>query len=422
MFIGITHGKFERGIVFLHILVLTSIYPQSDDDENAGITSVVHYFAREWVASGNNVMVIHNANKYPRCLYLLPISILNKINAIIGMVIPKNCQRKNLVTEKDGIKIFRIPLLKIIPKGKFFEFQIKNQFKKIVEIINECNFIPDVVIGHWENPQIPLLSMLKQNYGCKTALVFHGVNYLKQKSCAKWNIVHMKNIDVLGCRSKPIAEDVKGFLKLDKDPFICYSGIPGAYIEQFTSQKPKIFSSDKLRRFIFTGQLIQRKYVDSIIKALHQTNPDKNFHLNIVGIGACDAELRDLVEKLDLQEQVEFSGRVPRDEVVRLMQDIQCFTMISRDEAFGLVYIEAMASGCIVVASKNEGIDGVIVNGMNGFLSTAGDEKELAKIYKRINDLTKEQKEQISQNAIETARNFKDSDAAIRYLDNVLNV
>ena len=36
-------------------------------------------------------------------------------------------------------------------------------------------------------------------------------------------------------------------------------------------------------------------------------------------------------------------------------------------EAYGLVYLEAMARGCITIASRDEGFDGVIKDGINGF-------------------------------------------------------
>ena len=42
--------------------------------------------------------------------------------------------------------------------------------------------------------------------------------------------------------------------------------------------------------------------------------------------------------------------------------------MISQGEAFGLVYLEAMARGCITIASRGEGFDGIIKDGINGFL------------------------------------------------------
>ena len=57
-----------------------------------------------------------------------------------------------------------------------------------------------------------------------------------------------------------------------------------------------------------------------------------------------------------------------REEVIRQMDNHDVFVMISRNETFGLVYLEAMARGCITIASRNEGFDGVIEHGVNGFL------------------------------------------------------
>ena len=70
----------------MRILVLTSIYPQPDDDKTAGVTPVVHYFAKEWARQGHDVMVIHNANKFVLPLYLLPKKIRRKINSLFGIV------------------------------------------------------------------------------------------------------------------------------------------------------------------------------------------------------------------------------------------------------------------------------------------------------------------------------------------------
>ena len=76
------------------------------------------------------------------------------------------------------------------------------------------------------------------------------------------------------------------------------------------------------------------------------------------------------------------------------MQMSECFIMVSKNETFGLVYLEAMLQGCIVVASKNEGIDGIIIHGENGFLCNAGDVNELTKNLKiyRFSNWTREKK------------------------------
>ena len=72
----------------MNILILTSIYPQEDDEENVGVTPVVKYFAREWIKAGHNIIVIHNSSRYPQLLYLLPDSLLKKVNSKLGIVIP----------------------------------------------------------------------------------------------------------------------------------------------------------------------------------------------------------------------------------------------------------------------------------------------------------------------------------------------
>ena len=94
--------------------------------------------------------------------------------------------------------------------------------------------------------------------------------------------------------------------------------------------------------------------------------------------------------------------------------------MISRGEAYGLVYLEAMARGCITIASRHEGFDGVIVDGENGFLCEAGNAEELAIIIMRINAMTADERQAISDRAIETAKRLTDEKAARLYIDDVI--
>ena len=405
----------------MKILVLTSVYPQPEDDKRSGVTPVVHYFAKEWVKSGNDVLVIHNSNKFIFLLYLLPDFIKQKINSFVGMAIPKLSQSKELSTVSEGVRIKRIPILKIIPRRDFFQFQIDKQLKKIKYTLLEENFTPDVIIGHWETPQIRLVSMLKDHYKCKSAVVFHGVDYLSKKSYFNRNKRFLDNIDVIGGRSMHISKSIKELLKLSYDPFVCYSGIPDDYVEKnITKEFKKNFDGENLIEFLYAGRLIKRKNIDSILKALKQVYGDKEYSLNIIGTGDCEVELKDLANALSIEKKVHFNGLVPREKVIEYMKKTQCFTMISKDEVFGLVYLEAMAQGCIVIASKDGGFDGIIVDGENGFLCEAGNTSELAKTYIKINSLSREEKESISQNAIKTAISFRDSDVAKRYLENII--
>ncbi len=406
----------------MKILVLTSVYPQIDDDKSDGVTPVVHYFAKEWVKSGNKVLVIHNANKFIFPLYLLPRFLKKKINSFMGMALPKFSQRKVTFRVSEGVKIKRIPILKIVPRRDFFPLQIKNHFNKITQTLRELDFSPDVIIGHWEAPQIQLVSLLKEVYKCKSCLVFHGAGYISSSSYVQKNRKHLNNIDVYGARSEKIADRVKQILNLPYEPFVCHSGVPDTFIEASRAyQVGKSFTEGALTEFLYVGRLIRRKNINAIIKALSQVYGSKKFKLNIVGTGECKNELISLTEKLSLKAQVKFTGLLSREEVLGHMRRAECFTMISTNEVFGLVYLEAMAQGCIVIASKGGGFDGIIIDGENGFLCQPGNVEELADIYMRINVLSQQDKDSISQKAMKTASLFSDSNVAKRYLDNIMS-
>ena len=113
-------------------------------------------------------------------------------------------------------------------------------------------------------------------------------------------------------------------------------------------------------------------------------------------------------------------GRISRYRIAEEYDKADCMVMISKGEAYGLVYLEAMARGCITIASKREGFDGVIIDGENGFLCEAGNSDELASIIKRINCISPERRQRISENAIATAKKLTDEKTAKLYIDDVI--
>jgi len=394
---------------------LTSIYPSPDDEKSSGLTPVVHYFAREWVKLGHEVLVINNKNKYPFLFYMVSKKIKDMIASKYSLVIPNIKQRKEMKYNLDGVKVFRIPILKMMPWGGFFSSQLKAQYKKIKAILDQENFKPDIVIGHWENPQIPLLAMFKKEYLLKTVIVFHGVVYIKKYN--SWKTKYIPYIDIFGYRSNTIRKTVESILGAEKKGFICYSGVPDSFVDDISINENR-FTNGKLTKYIYVGRLIERKNVDTIILALSQLENDKM--LKIVGAGEEEEYLKKLCQDKNMAHRVNFMGRQKREDVIKLMQMSECFIMVSKNETFGLVYLEAMLQGCIVVASKNEGIDGIIIHGENGFLCNAGDVNELTKTLKYIDSLTGPEKKRISENAIKTALQFTDSKVADYYLRQII--
>jgi glycosyltransferase involved in cell wall biosynthesis len=403
-----------------NILVLTSIYPQIDDEYYSGVTPVVHYFTREWIKMGHNVSIIHNANVFPSVFYKIPGRLKTMINSKLGTVSSNINQRTELEYLNEGVKIYRLPIFKMIPKTDYTKSNINNQFDKIDGIINEMDSEPDIIVGHWENPQIPILIMLKKKYNIPVGIVFHSTSYIESR---RWKMLRndiIKNIDYIGARSKSISSKVLEVLQLKKEPFICYSGIPNEYLIPVNMKYLSTKFSEKVTEFIFVGRLIKRKNIDILIKSLMNSYPNNDFHLDIVGEGGELENLKSLVTTNNLNSNICFWKNIQRNKVVELMGKSQCFVMVSRVEAFGLVYLEAMARGLITIGSKNEGIDGVIKNNDNGFLVDAGSELSLSKLIKKLSEMTKEDKITIAEQAIETANSFSDEKVAEQYLNNLI--
>jgi glycosyltransferase involved in cell wall biosynthesis len=397
------------------ILVLTSIYPGNEVAET--FTPVVHYFTKEWVKMNCEVLVIHNLAYYPNFFYLLASFFSSIIASITGTNIPNKRLNKELYYQLDGVSVFRLPIFKILPMFKFSKKIIKKQENRILKDILQIDYIPDIILGHWENPQLELLCLLKKRYpNALSSLVFHHKANFLINLYKKETAQILSCIDVFGFRSAPIKESFKQFGINQGNSFMCYSGIP----ENFTQEKNIKIINKKLKSFLFVGALIKRKYPSQIIDALEIVYKEEKFNLDYIGEGFERRKIESKIKTKLLLKSITLHGRLKREKVWGKMKESDCFIMISKNEAYGLVYLEAMAAGCITIAAKGEGFDGVIKHGYNGFLCEAGNITELALLIGEINKMSLEKKQNISNNAILTASDLTNFKAAKSYLRNLL--
>ena len=56
----------------MNILIITQMYSQPDDVGANKPTRTVNYFAKEWVAAGHKVVVMHCPSKFPLIYYMMP--------------------------------------------------------------------------------------------------------------------------------------------------------------------------------------------------------------------------------------------------------------------------------------------------------------------------------------------------------------
>ncbi len=396
------------------ILMLTSIYV--GDDIPKTITRVVHYFAKEWVKTGHEILVIHNQAIYPRIFYRISAFFGEFIASKVGFSFPT--KRHTMIKEYtiDDVQVRRIPIFKLIPHKKYSNSVLESHLSKIISVIKGKEFLPDVIVGHWSNPQLWLINKLKDEFEFRSCIVMHDNGNSIPLLFKDYKSI-INSVDVWGYRSAIIKKQFESNFGQQKKTFLCYSGIPEKYL---LTNSPKHFGQE-LSSFLFVGNLIKRKYPTSLIISINKVYKNRHFKINYIGTGSEDSNIKKLIKKNKLENSVKLLGRQERKEIQKAFDQADCFIMISKNETFGLVYLEALSKGCITIASKNEGFDGIIENGVNGFLCGAGNHIELAMIINQINSLSFEEKRQISKNAIMTAKKFTDSNVAQNYLNSIIN-
>lgn len=399
--------------IMAKILVLTSIYPGPGVPDF--FTPVVHYFTREWIKMGQDVVVIHNSTYFPVPYYWAPKFVRRLVEKKFKCSLPLERLSNDISFDLDGVHVYRFPMFKLMPGTMFYHSEYQKQTDKIKRTLDAIGFKPDYIVSHWVNPQIMLSASLKEYYKCKTVLTLHDNGALIQKMPNPTMLVN--NIDLWGYRSEKVGKDFEKLFGLQKRNFRCFSGIPSCFIKS----SPKR-NWDTIHNFIYVGALIERKHPDTLIKALSDYFSTQDYTLNIVGEGNYRPVLEELINDRSLNKHVHLLGRLKREDIIKYYDASDVFAMISSSEVFGLVYLEAMARGCIVIASKGGGMEGIVKDGINGFLCNPGDEVDFKRIIELIQNLPPESKSNISNKAMETAEQYTDQAAAKKYLDNILSI
>lgn len=161
---------------------------------------------------------------------------------------------------------------------------------------------------------------------------------------------------------------------------------------------------------LFMGRLVDRKGVDILIKAVKEIDKINVLRLVIAGDGQERKNLEELVSKLDMNEQVVFTGFVTGVEKEALLTaaDILVIPSVNvgdHSEGLPIVFMEGVLAGKITVISDATGAHEVVSDGVNSFIFSAGSVKglvnkldralnlrgsKLRKFEKSIEELSKE--------------------------------
>lgn len=129
------------------------------------------------------------------------------------------------------------------------------------------------------------------------------------------------------------------------------------------------------------GHLTKQKRPNVTMRAfalIHEEHPSSS--LTFIGAGNERKPLETLGRELGVLHSVRFTGEISNTRVLEEMGRTQFFVLPSVQEGFGIVYLEAMASGCITIGTEGEGISDFIRNGENGFLIPPDNPEAIAQV------------------------------------------
>ncbi len=283
------------------------------------------------------------------------------------------------VGNADGVEMVNmrfISLSNLGEKGGNAFFAKQSAWTHFSKIFSE--FQPDVIHAHTLGSASALGVWLKKRLHCPLVVTTHGSDTavrIEQARAAELKPL-CDGADCVVAVSSALAAKLK----------TCGTKTPVEVIlNGFRIRSLPAVSEERARcAVVQVGHLIKQKHFDVTLRAfarLKKEYPAAQF--TVVGQGSEREALEALADELGVSESVHFLGQLPNEAVLAEMSKAQFFCMPSVREGFGIVYLEAMASGCVAIGTEGEGIADLIESGKNGFLVPPEDSEAIWQVMQR---------------------------------------
>jgi glycosyltransferase involved in cell wall biosynthesis len=208
-----------------------------------------------------------------------------------------------------------------------------------------------------------------------------------------------------------------GRLALNTMPDMAYAVIHnGVDLQRFQPATPRRAPRVDRVRCLAVARLVEAKGLTDLLGALALLERGR-FELEIVGTGPDEASLRRLTTQLGLDDEVRFAGALSPEQVAERYRQADLFTLAPREESFGTVFAEALASGLPVVGSRIGGTTEFVEHGRNGLLVPPRDPAALATAIQELADAPARRSEMGTTNRVKAERYLSWGRVAERYLE-----
>lgn len=190
----------------------------------------------------------------------------------------------------------------------------------------------------------------------------------------------LNSADVAVCNSEFVKKEIQKrySLKTDSNLKVVYKAIDST---SFNRKREETKSETKpQKQLLFLGSNWLGKGLDVLIEAITMLSNQNQVQLLVAGNAfGGEKKIKQMVESLGIVEQVKFLGHVDRPELPNLMHRSDLMVFPSRNEAFGVAVIEALAAGLPVVASRVGGIPEILGSAKHSRLVPSNDPQEFAR-------------------------------------------
>jgi len=143
---------------------------------------------------------------------------------------------------------------------------------------------------------------------------------------------------------------------------------------------------ERAENILFTAALDEQHYFKGLHILLEAMVKVPEAKLTVVGDGNLKESYIRRAQELKISDRVNFAGRVSDEDLSRYFQeaDVFCSASVDRSEAYGIVLMEAAASGLPAVASDIPGVRSVVADGETGLLIPPNDAGALAEALRDL--------------------------------------
>jgi glycosyltransferase involved in cell wall biosynthesis len=281
-------------------------------------------------------------------------------------------------------------ILPTLKKNKFFyllvPFFILAELLALLKLIRKTK--PDIIHAHWILPQGFVTALANKITGVPFVVTTHGgdIYGLQGKIASALKDYSLKNASTVTVVSKDIQSTIKHKFGESIHTYVIPMGVDSTLFHP-DKKNPQLREQYGIKGpfLLFVGRLTEKKggrYLIEAMPALMKQNPEVK--LLVIGTGEEKMNLQHLTQNLSISNNVIFAGAIPNNELPAYFATADIFIGPSikveggDTEGFGLTFVEAAMSGCIIVGTNVGGISDIIVDGETGFLVPEKDPKALA--------------------------------------------